>query len=177
MKSIIRSIKREEEIETKFSDLGIWDKIDTVIYAPFKFIILTTIPPCDEENFNNKLCMITPFPMIILLFYIFEFHTDSILFTYVAMPIALVLQFIFYYTLKDLKEGELPKYFIIISIFSALVGLFWTYFTINIIVDVLDTFVIFCNLDYTFMGITVLGIGNAIPDAFATVAIARVCLS
>ena len=41
------------------------------------------------------------------------------------------------------------------------------------LIDLLNTFTALFKLDNTFMGLTILAIGNALPDAFTTIAIAR----
>jgi len=56
---------------------------------------------------------------------------------------------------------------------STAVGIAWCYFLIEILVDILDSYVQILNFNNTFIGITVLGIGNALPDAFTTFALAK----
>lgn len=41
------------------------------------------------------------------------------------------------------------------------------------LIDLLGLYVIVFRLDTTFMGLTVLGIGNALPDALTTIALAK----
>lgn len=41
------------------------------------------------------------------------------------------------------------------------------------LIDMLNVFVIIFRLNNTFMGITILGIGNALPDALTTIALAK----
>ena len=41
------------------------------------------------------------------------------------------------------------------------------------LIDLLNTFTTLFKLNNTFMGATVLAIGNALPDAFTTIAIAK----
>ena len=40
------------------------------------------------------------------------------------------------------------------------------------LIDMLDLFVVIFKLDSTFMGLTILGVGNALPDALTTIALA-----
>lgn len=40
------------------------------------------------------------------------------------------------------------------------------------LIDLLNVFVVIFKLSNTFMGLTVLGVGNALPDALTTVALA-----
>ena len=41
------------------------------------------------------------------------------------------------------------------------------------LIDLLSLYVVVFQLDSTFMGLTVLGIGNALPDALTTIALAK----
>lgn len=76
-------------------------------------------------------------------------------------------------TQKNLKDGEIPSYFLFISILGTSVGILWTYVLSEMLIDMLNVYVIIFRLNNTFMGITILGIGNALPDALTTVALAK----
>ena len=52
-------------------------------------------------------------------------------------------------------------------------GLLWTYVASSMLIDLLGLYVVVFRLDTTFMGLTVLGIGNALPDALTTIALAK----
>jgi len=41
------------------------------------------------------------------------------------------------------------------------------------LIDILSTFIVIFKLDQTFMGLTILGIGNALPDSLTTIALAK----
>lgn len=56
---------------------------------------------------------------------------------------------------------------------GTLYGLLWTYIASSMLIDLLGLYVIVFRLDTTFMGLTVLGIGNALPDALTTIALAK----
>lgn len=60
----------------------------------------------------------------------------------------------------------------LISIIGTLVGLLWTYVLSEMLIGLLNLFVVIFKLDNTFMGLTILGIGNALPDALTTIALA-----
>lgn len=51
-------------------------------------------------------------------------------------------------------------------------GLMWTYLLVGILIDMLNALGIFLNLDSTFLGLTILAVGNALPDALTTISIA-----
>lgn len=56
---------------------------------------------------------------------------------------------------------------------GTLYGLLWTYVASSMLIDLLGLYVVVFRLDTTFMGLTVLGIGNALPDALTTIALAK----
>lgn len=168
----VRSARLRDEKMKEFKELSILEKIETVLYYPFKLLVLITIPPCDPEDFNKNLCIAWPFPGTVFIFWALS-ALESPYFLYIGMPVAFVLTIFFYFTLKDLKQGDLPPYFILIIIISMIVALLWTFVVIDMLVDLLNTFTCLFRLNVTFMGLTVLAIGNALPDAFTTIAMVR----
>ena len=52
-------------------------------------------------------------------------------------------------------------------------GLVWTYIATTILIDLLNAFIVFLKLNNTYMGLTILGIGNALPDALTTISLAK----
>lgn len=90
-----------------------------------------------------------------------------------AESLIAILIIILYYTQKDLKEKEVPSYFFGICIAGLLLGLLWTYVASDILIDLLNSFTVLLKLDKTFMGLAILGIGNALPDALTTIALAK----
>jgi len=63
---------------------------------PFSYLLKITIPPAKEEEFDKILCISWPFPGIIFIFWGTGFLDDYLI--YVGLPIAFVIQLIFYYT-------------------------------------------------------------------------------
>jgi Ca2+/Na+ antiporter len=49
----------------------------------------------------------------------------------------------------------------------------WTYIASQMLIDLLNTYIIIFNLDQTYMGLTIIGVGNALPDAVTTIALAK----
>ena len=52
-------------------------------------------------------------------------------------------------------------------------GLVWTYLGTTILIDLLNTFIVAFKLNNTYMGLSILGIGNALPDALTTISLAK----
>jgi len=58
----------------------------------------------------------------------------------------------------------------ILSIFS---GCFWAFIVIEVLVDLMTCVGLIAKLSNTYLGLTVLAIGNALPDALTTIALAK----
>jgi Ca2+/Na+ antiporter len=59
------------------------------------------------------------------------------------------------------------------NILSIISGCFWAFIVIEILVDLMTTIGLICRLSNTFLGLTVLAIGNALPDALTTIVLAK----
>ena len=55
---------------------------------------------------------------------------------------------------------------------GVIAGLLWTYLLVGLLIDMLNALGIFLNLDSTFLGLTILAVGNALPDALTTISLA-----
>ena len=69
--------------------------------------------------------------------------------------------------------SQIPSYFWLITSIGTIWGLLWTYIATKILIDLLNAFIVVFKLNNTYMGLTVLGIGNALPDALTTIALAK----
>lgn len=56
---------------------------------------------------------------------------------------------------------------------GTVLGLLWTYVLSDMLIDLLNMYVVVFKLNNTYMGLTILGIGNALPDALTTIALAK----
>jgi len=60
-----------------------------------------------------------------------------------------------------------------LTIFGTVIGLIWTYIVTTILIDLLGFYILIYKLNNTYMGLTILGIGNALPDALTTISLAK----
>lgn len=86
--------------------------------------------------------------------------------------VGLIVFGILYYTQKDSKE-TIPKYFTLLNVFSAIVGLIWSYIISSVLIDLLSMVGIIAKLDSTYLGLTILAVGNALPDSLTVVSLAK----
>jgi len=52
-------------------------------------------------------------------------------------------------------------------------GLNWTRGVIEVLIDLLECIGKISNLTSTYLALTIIGLGNALPDAFITIALAK----
>ena len=55
-------------------------------------------------------------------------------------------------------------------------GLLWTYIACTLLIDLLNVLITIFNLNQTYMGLTILGIGNSLPDSLTTIELAKIVL-
>ena len=55
-----------------------------------------------------------------------------------------------------------------------LTGLLWTYIACTMLIDLLNVYIVIYELNETFMGLTILGIGNSLPDSLTTIQLAKI---
>jgi len=60
-----------------------------------------------------------------------------------------------------------------LQILSAISGLLWVYIISLILIDLLNMIGVIAHLDTTFLGLTIMAIGNAIPDAILAISLAK----
>jgi len=56
---------------------------------------------------------------------------------------------------------------------GAFSGLLWTYVVSDVLIDLLTMVGVVCKLSTTYLSLTILAIGNALPDALTTIALAK----
>lgn len=59
------------------------------------------------------------------------------------------------------------------NIWSVLSGMMWSYLVIAVLIDLLTCIGVLAKLSKVFIGLTVLAVGNALPDALTTLALAK----
>jgi sodium/potassium/calcium exchanger 6 len=139
------------------------------VEAPFMYALNLTVLPCDKEQYSKRRCLIYPIPgMLFAVWVVMQEVSLRVLF--IGLALGLVLELIFLTTLEAKRP---PKYFIWINILGVIGGLMWTYLLVNVLVDLLTCIGVILNLDNTYLGLTILAIGNALPDALTTIALCK----
>jgi Ca2+/Na+ antiporter len=87
---------------------------------------------------------------------------------------SLILLIIFWSFQRNLETKKtIPRCFLLMNLLSVLSGMLWTYHLISILVDLLNSIGMLLRLTKVYIGLTVLAVGNALPDALTTIALAK----
>lgn len=79
----------------------------------------------------------------------------------------------YYYLSKHTDHEKTPTYFLMIILLSIVSGIIWTKLCCGLLVDLLTVIGVQLNLSTTYLGLTILAVGNALPDGLTTIAIAK----
>lgn len=114
--------------------------------------------------------MVYSIPGMIFAWYIFHPVLDMT-YVYVALSAGIALFFFFAAVLNN--DNTPPRWFLVIAVAGVVSGLMWSYVLIGALIDMLELIGVVENLDETFLGLTILAIGNALPDALTTVSLVK----
>ena len=171
-KLLLRMARNKEHNELEFKDLSLIEKIDKIVEFPLNLIAKSTVLPCDENAYDKRMTYIWSFTgVFFLIFSIFK--TPNLYWIYIGIPISLFIFLFFYLTQRNSPNNLIPKYFILITILSAISGLFWTYILSSILIDLLNMLGVLFKLKASFLGLTIIAVGNALPDALTTIALSK----
>ena len=56
---------------------------------------------------------------------------------------------------------------------SAIIGLIWSYIITAILIDLLTIIGVIAKLDSTYLGLTILAVGNALPDSLTVISLSK----
>jgi sodium/potassium/calcium exchanger 6 len=72
-----------------------------------------------------------------------------------------------------LKDEEVPSYLVYMNVVSTITGLTWSFIISSILIDLLTMVGIIAKLDSTYLGLTILAVGNALPDSLTVIALSK----
>lgn len=140
-----------------------------IVEYPFVKILLITALPVSDHHYSKMRCVIYPIPGFIFIWFVF-LKEINLTYLYIPLPIGILTSVIFYFVLDPKKP---PKWSIAFTIMGVISGLMWTYMLIGTLIDMLDVFGLIFNLEKTYLGLTILAVGNALPDALTTFALIK----
>ena len=159
-------LKREQRHDIPLREKKLFDQILTILDYPFQFILYFTAAPCNDHYYSRTRTILFPTTGFVFYYFVMMKTIDMNLVYYGLIP-GLVLSFIFLITLP--KDGKMPDWSIALVILGIISGLIWTYVLIGLLIDLLNCMGVIMNLDKTYLGLTILAIGNALPDALTTI--------
>jgi sodium/potassium/calcium exchanger 6 len=169
-------MKKEHDAKDQESR-SLADKIWFVIDWPFKMLIWLTSFPNETEKWSYAQCLMWPFTgtyfIFVVLnksFYDFLIFGDKMSWSIAFYSMVAVLLLLFVVLLPKTGSAKWLMAFIIVDI---LIGLLYTTVFVGVLIDMLNTFGVLLNLEKTYLGLTILAVGNALPDAFATISLAQ----
>ena len=87
-----------------------------------------------------------------------------------AIPIGGIISLAIHLTSK---ETETPSYYPALELFGTIGALMWTYLVSGMLIDLLQFLGMLSKLNSTYLGLTVIAVGNALPDGVTTIALAK----
>lgn len=166
--------EHHEEEERKFTDMTGTEKVLFVVDFPFLVLSYLTILPTTKEDFSKLRCLIWPIPGTAFAMWMIFGH-PSMIWVYVGLPLAIILFGIFFFFIPSEDTPQHPPTPIqfLITFLGCVSSCCWMYLLVELLVDLLNTFGMVFDLESSYLGFTVLAIGNALPDALNTIALSK----
>lgn len=147
-------------------------KVLDTLDLPFDLIRKLTILPAEEEHFHHYWTYLwCLFGVAFMVLFTVGFNLTGVYVILGAGLFFLGLFFVLQHSLSD--KRALPKCFLLMNVLSIVSGCLWAFVVIEVLVDLMTTVGLIAKLSNTFLGLTVLAIGNALPDALTTIALAK----
>ena len=159
----------------KWSDRSFMEKMSCIIDFPMKAICYLTACPVSHHEYDYKRAMIFPIPGIAFMIWIFTKISYPWVYLELGLPLVVIYYVLALWFLpkKVDAEQEAPKWYMAFTIQGVLAGLMYTYVLVGVLIDNLNTIGIVLNLSTTYLGLTILAVGNALPDALTTIKLAK----
>jgi len=81
--------------------------------------------------------------------------------------------FYYFWTEKILPEEGVSRLFILVTTVGVFCGFAWTFFVSGLLIDLLAMVGVLSKLSATYLALTIIAVGNALPDALITIALAK----
>lgn len=178
----VTNVKDKEEIyihddeiepQRKFDDLTATEKCMYVLDLPFMIASYLTILPTHRDHFNRLRCLIWPIPGVAFWMFMFIGKPNE-KWLYFGAPTAVIYLVIFFFFLPrdGVTQPSKPIAFFM-NLTSSVSSCCWMYMLIQFLVDLLNTVGLVFNIESSYLGFTVLAVGNALPDALNTIALSK----
>ena len=186
----------------KINIYKIFQNIFEIIDIPFYLIRKLTIPPSNEYTYNSSNLIITPFFTTLFILLNF-FQTPKLWWCFtipIPLTVSIIFYNLKKNSKKAQSKNKLiqkdskttqneqppsnpiktvpnskktPKYFIIIVILSLIISIIWTKIISTILIDLLKFVSITTGISNTYLGLTIISIGNVLADGLTIIEIAK----
>ena len=178
-----RKLTLEKRNKT-LSERSISDHIIHIVELPFLGVTYLTALPVEDEHYSKLRCILYPIPGLMFMWFIimksrFDFGSmltmeaelNMFLLFLAPVPIGFILSLLAFFFLPDKSPPKpLSLLFCVLGVVS---GLMWSYLLIGTLIDILSVIGVALNLEEAYLGLTILAIGNALPDALTTIALIK----
>jgi len=159
------TMKKERKKKKEGRTILEWFKV--IVELPCNWLFWLTALPVEEDGYSRTRALVwVPFG-VYLWTWCFTKEWYGMIYLEVWLPLVIVLYALFLTTLTQ----EAPRWFMFFTIVGVVAGLMYTYIFCGILIDMLNTFGVLLCLDNTYLGLTILAVGNALPDALTTVSL------
>jgi len=168
VRSKVKEELHQEHENMPFGKMSLEEKLFFILDFPFVWIRKISVPPGEEHHYNNWQTVGWPFLGIPIMSIIITKNLPSLMFMGYNLIFAIPWAGFFYYSVKDPHEAP-EKWFILIAFVAMLCGFIWTYFISGMLIDLLTLIGLVTKLSPTYIALTIIAVGNALPDALITI--------
>ncbi len=145
-----------------------------IIDLPFISLRDLTIPSVEIEKWNRNLFIISPITSTLFIIGITKtynfFLNLNLLINIGILSILLIISIIF---CKFTYRNKLPYLISLLCIFSFIMSICWIWLISNMLVSILELIGVIFDLTKPFLAMTILSIGNSLPDLALNTQLAR----
>lgn len=173
--SCFHQIKREYFLseEVAFDKKTIPSKVFHLSFVvPISIIKKITIPEIRDEYWSKFMFVISPFTSSLCIIFVFKltyFFQDVKLFFLSLIILSLTSIFFLFCTTRS----KPPSLVLIFCLYSFIMSMLWVWFTATNLIDLLKMIGVVLNLPESFLGMTLLALGNSVCDLSLNSKLAR----
>lgn len=138
---------------------------------PINYVCWLTVLPVEKRNYSRTRAGVYPIFGVYFFICCITLEWYNMWYVYIGFPLVIALYILFFFALP--KNGDCPKWFSFFIIVGVLSGVMWTQVLVGILIDLLNAFGVILGLSKTYLGLTVLAMGNAMPECMTTVIMVR----
>eukprot|EP01016_Furgasonia_blochmanni_P018472 TRINITY_DN2096_c0_g2_i1.p1 TRINITY_DN2096_c0_g2~~TRINITY_DN2096_c0_g2_i1.p1 ORF type:complete len:523 (+),score=92.18 TRINITY_DN2096_c0_g2_i1:61-1629(+) len=158
-------------IKNEWDTISLPEKLYHIYLLPTFFVRDITIPLTDEEYYHREYAVLWPFLTPLFIFTVVGWKYINLIY---YLPVAIVLAIIIF---KAQDKTITEDYQIVFSFAGILGCVAWINLFANLLMDYLRLIEILTELPSAFLGMTLIAWGNAVADAMAIIALAKIGLS